>query len=87
MLPGSADSIQARVSGEKISMRTNVNTSDIKGLGALGAMLSDRERARTMGMAAGNRVQQQFLGPHHLGRYFEVIQRVVSQREHAARVV
>jgi hypothetical protein len=27
-------------------------------------------------------VQEQFLGPHHLGRYFEVIQRVASQRDH-----
>ena len=30
-MPASADSIQARVAGEKISMRANVNTSDIEG--------------------------------------------------------
>ena len=36
-----------------------------------------------MGIAAQRRVQQQFLGPHHLGRYFEVMSRVASQLEHS----
>jgi hypothetical protein len=36
-----------------------------------------------MGLAAQRRVQQQFLAPHHLGRYFEVMHRVASQREHS----
>ena len=53
---------------------------------AITGLLADGERAQQMGMAAQRRVQQQFLGPHHLGRYFEVIQRVVSQREHASLV-
>ena len=29
------------------------------------------------------RVQQHFLGPHHMGRYFEVIRRLLSARERA----
>jgi trehalose synthase len=49
---------------------------------AISGLLSDDERARQIGIAAQRRVQEQFLGPHHLGRYFEVIQRVASQREH-----
>jgi hypothetical protein len=48
-MPASADSIQARVTGEKISMRANVNTSDIKGLGAFGAVLGDREPVELTG--------------------------------------
>ena len=50
---------------------------------AITALLADGERRRQMGIAAQRRVQQQFLGPHHLGRYFEVMSRVASQREHS----
>jgi trehalose synthase len=49
---------------------------------AVTELLADAERRRQIGVAAQRRVQQQFLGPHHLGRYFEVMQRVASQREH-----
>ena len=49
---------------------------------AITGLLDDSERAQRIGIAAQLRVQQQFLGPHHLGRYFEVIQRVTSQRAH-----
>ena len=49
---------------------------------AISGLLADGERAQQIGIAAQRRVQEQFLGPHHLGRYFEVIQRVTSQREH-----
>ena len=52
---------------------------------AITGLLADNDRAREMGIAAQRRVQQQFLGPHHLGRYFEVIHRVASQREHYSR--
>jgi trehalose synthase len=48
---------------------------------AIGGLLADGDRAGRIGLAAQRRVQEQFLGPHHLGRYFEVIRRVVSQRE------
>ncbi len=51
---------------------------------AISALLADGERRRQMGIAAQRRVQQQFLGPQHLGRYFEVMNRVVSQRQHRA---
>jgi trehalose synthase len=50
---------------------------------AIAGLLADSDRSLQIGLAAQGRVQQQFLGPHHLGRYFEVIQRVVSQRDHA----
>jgi trehalose synthase len=49
---------------------------------AITELLEDSERAQRIGLAAQRRVQQQFLGPHHLGRYFEVMQRVASQRAH-----
>ena len=48
-LPGSADSVEARVVNERISMRAVVNTSDIRGLGAVGAMLGDREHVELTG--------------------------------------
>jgi hypothetical protein len=48
-LPASADSIQARVADDKLSMRASVNTSDIKGLGPLGAMLGEREPVELTG--------------------------------------
>jgi trehalose synthase len=66
--------------------RSGLLLSDPRNLEQVGAaitgLLADNERAKEIGIAAQRRVQQQFLGPHHLGRYFEVIQRVVSQREH-----
>jgi hypothetical protein len=56
---------------------------DLEQVGAaITGLLRDTDRALVMGNAAQRRVRQQFLGPHHLGRYFEVIRRVVSQREH-----
>jgi trehalose synthase len=51
---------------------------------AIAGLLADGERAQRLGIAAQLRVQQQFLGPHHLGRYFEVMHRVASKREHHA---
>jgi glycosyltransferase involved in cell wall biosynthesis len=57
---------------------------DLEQVGAaISALLADGERCRQMGIAAQRRVQQQFLGPHHLGRYFEVMNRVASKREHS----
>jgi trehalose synthase len=54
---------------------------DLKAVGeAVGGLLADRERAERMGAAARVRVQQHFLGPQHLGRYFEVIRRLASER-------
>jgi trehalose synthase len=69
--------------------RSGVLLSDPRDLEQAGAaiseLLADGVRAREMGIAAQRRVQQQFLGPHHLGRYFEVIQRVSSQRQQSQR--
>jgi trehalose synthase len=69
--------------------RSGVLLSDPRDLEQAGAaiseLLADGVRAREMGIAAQRRVQQQFLGPHHLGRYFEVIHRVGSQLERGQR--
>jgi trehalose synthase len=51
---------------------------------AVSGLLADGERAMQIGIVAQRRVREQFLGPHHLGRYFEVIRRVVSHRERDA---
>jgi hypothetical protein len=45
--------------------------------------ITKRIHNRLHGFAAQRRVQRQFLGPHHLGRYFEVMSRVASQRVHS----
>ena len=66
--------------------RSGVLLPDPRDLEQAGAaiveLLADGERAQQIGIAAQRRVQQQFLGPHHLGRYFEVMHRVAAQREH-----
>ncbi len=54
---------------------------DLKQVGeAVTGLLADQQRADRMGAAAHVRVQQHFLGPQHLGRYFEVVQRLESER-------
>jgi trehalose synthase len=69
--------------------RSGVLLSDPRDLEQVGSairgLLDDAERAQEIGLAAQLRVQQQFLGPHHLGRYFEVMQRVASKRGHDRR--
>ena len=69
--------------------RSGVLLSDPRDLQQVGAavreLLANRERAQSIGIAAQRRVQEQFLGPHHLGRYFEVMQRVAAQRRVEAR--
>lgn len=47
-------------------------------------MLTDTERAMQIGRAARDSVQHQFLGPHHLARYFEVIRRLIGRIEQPA---
>lgn len=65
--------------------RSGLLLSDPRDLEQVGAaiseLLADPERAQRIGLAAERRVQQQFLGPPHLGRYFEVIHRVGARRE------
>ena len=52
---------------------------DLLGVGtAVRRKLTDTERALQMGRAARESVQHHFLGPHHLGRYFEVMRRLLG---------
>ena len=68
--------------------RSGVLLSEPRNLEQVGAaiaeLLADTGRAEQLGIAAQRRVQQQFLGPHHLGRYFEVMHRVAAQRRAGA---
>jgi trehalose synthase len=65
--------------------RSGVLVDDPRDLELAGAaitgLLQHAERAHEIGEAAHIRVQQNFLGPHHLGRYFEVIRRALAHRE------
>jgi trehalose synthase len=45
---------------------------------AVVGLLQDRERAARIGKAAHQRVRDHFLGPYHLQRYFELIERLVT---------
>jgi trehalose synthase len=47
---------------------------------SVASLLSDPERASRIGAEAHASVQQHFLGPHHLGRYFEVINHLLRRR-------
>ena len=59
------------------------NPRDLRQAGAaIASLLDDPARARQMGVVAQDRVRQHFVAPHHLGRYFEVIRRIVSRRRH-----
>jgi hypothetical protein len=51
-LPRSSDSVEAMVSGDRVSMRANVKLSELGGasaLGSLGGVLGDRERVQFTG--------------------------------------
>jgi trehalose synthase len=73
---GIRDQIEDGRSGVLIS-----DPHDLKAVGeAIGGLLADRESAARMGDAAHASVQQHFLGPQHLGRYFEVIRRLAFER-------
>ena len=73
---GIRDQIEDSRSGILIS-----DPRDLKAVGeAVGGLLADRESAARMGAAAHASVQQHFLGPQHLGRYFEVIRRLAFER-------
>jgi trehalose synthase len=41
-------------------------------------LLNHPDRRKQIGDAARNRVRHQFLGPHHLGRYFELISQLIG---------
>jgi hypothetical protein len=44
------------------------------------ALLGDPELASRIGQAARSRIRDHFLGPYHLGRYFELMQRLLADR-------
>jgi trehalose synthase len=52
---------------------------------AIAGLLADNDLAQRMGAAAQLSVQQHFLGPHHLGRYFEAIRRVITRHDQASK--
>ena len=73
---GIRDQIEDGLSGRLLA-----DPRDLEQAGAaISELLADGDLARAFGIEAQLRVQQQFLGPSHLGRYFEVINRVTSQR-------
>jgi trehalose synthase len=47
---------------------------------AVSALLAEPERGRRIGVAARARVREHFLGPQHLGRFFEVIEELLARR-------
>jgi trehalose synthase len=51
---------------------------------ALAELAHNVDRARQIGAAAHESVQEHFLGSQHLGRYFEVISRLLASRAHEA---
>ena len=53
---------------------------DLAAFGAgVSLLLNDPGRARRIGAAARDRVREHFLAPHHLSRYFELIEWLVSE--------
>jgi len=58
------------------------NPSDLREFGAaVVRLLAEPERAQRIGVAARARVSNHFLGPRHLGRYFELVQRLLAAGE------
>jgi trehalose synthase len=52
---------------------------DLREFGAaVNGLLADPDRARRIGAAARTRVREHFLGPHHLARYFGLIEGLVA---------
>jgi len=49
---------------------------------ALAALVNHGDRSERIGTAARASVQEHFLGAQHLGRYFEVISRLLAARAH-----
>jgi trehalose synthase len=47
---------------------------------ALVSLLGDPARVRRIGSAAHERVRDRFLGPHHLSRYFELLEQLTAAR-------
>jgi trehalose synthase len=80
--------VASRVGGiqdQIVNGRSGVLIKDAENLVEFGSavvgLLGDPERARRIGRAARIRVRDHFLGPNHLGRYFELIHRLAERRE------
>ena len=50
---------------------------------AVSSLLDDPDRARRLGQAAHARIRDEFLGPTHLARYYQLIERLIAEREQA----
>jgi trehalose synthase len=73
---GIRDQIVDGESGTLIS-----NPRDLAQFGsAVGELLLDPKKAQRIGQAAHRRVRDLFLGPYHLERYFELIERLIKER-------
>ena len=63
---------------------TGILLDDPRDLAAFGRaglrLLNDDDAARLMGAAGRERVREHFLGPRHLGQYFDLIHRLVARR-------
>ena len=70
--------------------RSGVLVSDPTDLGEFGSavagLLCDPTGAGVMGRAAHERIRRHFLAPHHLKHYFDLIARVVNERQASAAV-
>jgi trehalose synthase len=66
---------------------SGVLISDPRDLAQFGSavvrLLADPANSERIGAAAHARVRDHFLAPHHLGRYFDLIRRLVKNREQA----
>jgi trehalose synthase len=78
--------VASRIGGiqdQIVDGESGVLISDPRDLAEFGVavirLLADPERAGRLGAAAYARVRDHFLAPHHLGRYFELIQRLVAE--------
>jgi trehalose synthase len=67
------------VDGESGVLISDPEDPDEFGL-AVAELLNDPVRACRMGRMARERVRDEFLGPYHLERYFELIERLTGQR-------
>jgi trehalose synthase len=73
---GIQDQIEDGVSGRLLA-----DPTDPEEFGsAISELLGDPDRAKEIGQEARSRIQHHFLGPHHLGRYYELIDRLLSAR-------
>jgi trehalose synthase len=71
---GIQDQIVDHVSGILVT-----DPRDLQAFGsAVAGLLADPEQARRIGSAARTRVRDCFLGPRHLARYFELIERLAA---------